>query len=130
MVTLFCQCAGKFLADNIVGSVVVFSLLFWIPLSILVHCVVRLISQISVCFSELILCEFSEILLSFTDSRVFLILYHFYLWIYVVEYTIHAISECEFGLSSSKKDKKSSIIKVAHMACTLYSKYPKAKRYF
>uniref|UniRef100_A0A8C1ZEN4 ADAM metallopeptidase domain 17a n=1 Tax=Cyprinus carpio TaxID=7962 RepID=A0A8C1ZEN4_CYPCA len=36
---------GKFLADNIVGSVVVFSLLFWIPLSILVHCVVRLISQ-------------------------------------------------------------------------------------
>uniref|UniRef100_A0A4W3IIW2 ADAM metallopeptidase domain 17a n=1 Tax=Callorhinchus milii TaxID=7868 RepID=A0A4W3IIW2_CALMI len=32
---------GKFLADNIVGSVVVFSLLFWIPLSILVHCVVR-----------------------------------------------------------------------------------------
>uniref|UniRef100_A0A671KFS9 ADAM metallopeptidase domain 17a n=1 Tax=Sinocyclocheilus anshuiensis TaxID=1608454 RepID=A0A671KFS9_9TELE len=35
---------GKFLADNIVGSVVVFSLVFWIPLSILVHCVVRLIS--------------------------------------------------------------------------------------
>uniref|UniRef100_A0A8C7LAX3 ADAM metallopeptidase domain 17a n=1 Tax=Oncorhynchus kisutch TaxID=8019 RepID=A0A8C7LAX3_ONCKI len=32
---------GKFLADNIVGSVVVFSLVFWIPLSILVHCVVR-----------------------------------------------------------------------------------------
>lgn len=32
--------SGKFLADNIVGSVVVFSLLFWIPLSILVHCVV------------------------------------------------------------------------------------------
>ncbi|XP_029586471.1 disintegrin and metalloproteinase domain-containing protein 17 [Salmo trutta] len=30
---------GKFLADNIVGSVVVFSLIFWIPLSILVHCV-------------------------------------------------------------------------------------------
>ncbi|XP_062857489.1 disintegrin and metalloproteinase domain-containing protein 17 [Trichomycterus rosablanca] len=28
----------KFLADNIVGSVVVFSLFFWIPLSILVHC--------------------------------------------------------------------------------------------
>ncbi|XP_077394650.1 disintegrin and metalloproteinase domain-containing protein 17-like isoform X2 [Festucalex cinctus] len=28
---------GKFLADNIVGSVVVFSLIFWIPLSILVH---------------------------------------------------------------------------------------------
>nr|XP_048701426.1 disintegrin and metalloproteinase domain-containing protein 17 [Caretta caretta] len=28
---------GKFLADNIVGSVLVFSLLFWIPLSILVH---------------------------------------------------------------------------------------------
>uniref|UniRef100_A0A8C1J8V6 ADAM metallopeptidase domain 17a n=1 Tax=Cyprinus carpio TaxID=7962 RepID=A0A8C1J8V6_CYPCA len=44
---------GKFLADNIVGSVVVFSLLFWIPLSILVHCVVRLISQ-SMCFPELI----------------------------------------------------------------------------
>uniref|UniRef100_A0AAR2LBY4 ADAM metallopeptidase domain 17a n=1 Tax=Pygocentrus nattereri TaxID=42514 RepID=A0AAR2LBY4_PYGNA len=35
---------GKFLADNIVGSVVVFSLLFWIPLSILVHCVVRAFS--------------------------------------------------------------------------------------
>lgn len=33
--------SGKFLADNIVGSVVVFSLVFWIPLSILVHCVVR-----------------------------------------------------------------------------------------
>uniref|UniRef100_A0A3Q3FJH4 ADAM metallopeptidase domain 17b n=1 Tax=Labrus bergylta TaxID=56723 RepID=A0A3Q3FJH4_9LABR len=30
---------GKFLADNIVGSVVAFSLLFWIPFSILVHCV-------------------------------------------------------------------------------------------
>ncbi|KAJ8290525.1 hypothetical protein GJAV_G00014020 [Gymnothorax javanicus] len=30
---------GRFLADNIVGSVVVFSLLFWIPVSILVHCV-------------------------------------------------------------------------------------------
>uniref|UniRef100_A0A8B9LQX1 ADAM metallopeptidase domain 17a n=1 Tax=Astyanax mexicanus TaxID=7994 RepID=A0A8B9LQX1_ASTMX len=30
---------GKFLADNIVGSVLVFSLLFWIPLSICVHCV-------------------------------------------------------------------------------------------
>uniref|UniRef100_A0A672LQ66 Disintegrin and metalloproteinase domain-containing protein 17-like n=1 Tax=Sinocyclocheilus grahami TaxID=75366 RepID=A0A672LQ66_SINGR len=44
---------GKFLADNIVGSVVVFSLLFWIPLSILVHCVVRPISQ-SICFYELI----------------------------------------------------------------------------
>ncbi|KAF7231091.1 disintegrin and metalloproteinase domain-containing protein 17 [Nothobranchius furzeri] len=29
----------KFLADNIVGSVVAFSLLFWVPLSILVHCV-------------------------------------------------------------------------------------------
>ncbi|XP_017294723.1 disintegrin and metalloproteinase domain-containing protein 17 [Kryptolebias marmoratus] len=29
----------KFLADNIVGSVVVFSLLFWVPFSILVHCV-------------------------------------------------------------------------------------------
>lgn len=31
---------GKFLADNIVGSVVAFSLLFWVPFSILVHCVV------------------------------------------------------------------------------------------
>ncbi|MEE6476785.1 hypothetical protein FKM82_011217 [Ascaphus truei] len=30
---------GKFLADNIVGSVIVFSLVFWIPISILVHCV-------------------------------------------------------------------------------------------
>ncbi|XP_077444106.1 disintegrin and metalloproteinase domain-containing protein 17-like isoform X2 [Stigmatopora argus] len=28
-----------FLADNMVGSVVAFSLLFWIPLSVLVHCV-------------------------------------------------------------------------------------------
>lgn len=32
---------GKFLADNIVGSVVAFSLLFWVPFSILVHCVDR-----------------------------------------------------------------------------------------
>lgn len=31
---------GKFLADNIVGSVVAFSLLFWVPVSILVHFVV------------------------------------------------------------------------------------------
>lgn len=31
---------GKFLADNLVGSVVAFSLLFWVPLSILVHCMV------------------------------------------------------------------------------------------
>ncbi|XP_053192874.1 disintegrin and metalloproteinase domain-containing protein 17 [Scomber japonicus] len=30
---------GKFLADNIVGSVVAFSLLFWVPFGILVHCV-------------------------------------------------------------------------------------------
>ncbi|KAM9798605.1 disintegrin and metalloproteinase domain-containing protein 17 [Neosynchiropus ocellatus] len=29
----------KFLADNIVGSVVAFSLLLWVPVSILVHCV-------------------------------------------------------------------------------------------
>ncbi|KAM3870990.1 disintegrin and metalloproteinase domain-containing protein 17a [Diretmus argenteus] len=36
---------GKFLADNIVGSVVVFSLIFWIPLSILVHCVDRRLDQ-------------------------------------------------------------------------------------
>ncbi|KAI1895889.1 hypothetical protein AGOR_G00111400 [Albula goreensis] len=36
---------GKFLADNIVGSVVVFSLLFWIPLSILVHCVDKSLDQ-------------------------------------------------------------------------------------
>lgn len=32
--------SGKFLADNIVGSVLVFSLMLWIPVSILVHCVV------------------------------------------------------------------------------------------
>ncbi|XP_030578155.1 disintegrin and metalloproteinase domain-containing protein 17 isoform X2 [Archocentrus centrarchus] len=32
---------GKFLADNIVGSVVAFSLLFWVPFSILVHCMDR-----------------------------------------------------------------------------------------
>ncbi|TTF11771.1 Disintegrin and metalloproteinase domain-containing protein 17 [Bagarius yarrelli] len=36
---------GKFLADNIVGSVVVFSLLFWIPFSILVHCVDKKLDQ-------------------------------------------------------------------------------------
>uniref|UniRef100_A0A4W4F9X9 ADAM metallopeptidase domain 17b n=1 Tax=Electrophorus electricus TaxID=8005 RepID=A0A4W4F9X9_ELEEL len=36
---------GKFLADNIVVSVLVFSLLFWIPLSILVHCVDRKLDQ-------------------------------------------------------------------------------------
>ncbi|KAK7142096.1 hypothetical protein R3I94_011709 [Phoxinus phoxinus] len=36
---------GKFLADNIVGSVVVFSLLFWIPLSILVHFVDKKLDQ-------------------------------------------------------------------------------------
>ncbi|XP_077594233.1 disintegrin and metalloproteinase domain-containing protein 17-like isoform X2 [Stigmatopora nigra] len=30
---------ATFLADNVVGSVVAFSLLFWIPLSVLVHCV-------------------------------------------------------------------------------------------
>ncbi|XP_062862951.1 disintegrin and metalloproteinase domain-containing protein 17a isoform X2 [Trichomycterus rosablanca] len=36
---------GKFLADNIVGSVVVFSLLFWIPLSILVHCMDKKLDQ-------------------------------------------------------------------------------------
>lgn len=36
---------GKFLADNIVGSVVVFSLLFWIPISILVHCVDKRLDQ-------------------------------------------------------------------------------------
>ncbi|KAJ8270980.1 hypothetical protein GJAV_G00121420 [Gymnothorax javanicus] len=36
---------GKFLADNIVGSVVVFSLIFWIPLSILVHCVDKRMDQ-------------------------------------------------------------------------------------
>ncbi|CAL8286986.1 unnamed protein product [Lota lota] len=35
----------KFLADNIVGSVVVFSLVFWIPLSILVHCVDKRLDQ-------------------------------------------------------------------------------------
>ncbi|XP_051951665.1 disintegrin and metalloproteinase domain-containing protein 17 isoform X1 [Xyrauchen texanus] len=35
----------KFLADNIVGSVVVFSLLFWIPLSILVHYVDKKLDQ-------------------------------------------------------------------------------------
>ncbi|KAL0967264.1 hypothetical protein UPYG_G00250040 [Umbra pygmaea] len=29
---------GRFLSDNIVGSVVVFSIVFWVPLSILVHC--------------------------------------------------------------------------------------------
>ncbi|XP_008398209.1 disintegrin and metalloproteinase domain-containing protein 17a isoform X3 [Poecilia reticulata] len=36
---------GKFLADNIVGSVIVFSLVFWIPLSILVHCVDKRLDQ-------------------------------------------------------------------------------------
>ncbi|XP_049914595.1 disintegrin and metalloproteinase domain-containing protein 17 isoform X2 [Epinephelus moara] len=36
---------GKFLADNIVGSVVAFSLLFWVPFSILVHCVDKKLDQ-------------------------------------------------------------------------------------
>ncbi|XP_007235314.3 disintegrin and metalloproteinase domain-containing protein 17 [Astyanax mexicanus] len=36
---------GKFLADNIVGSVVAFSLVFWIPLSILVHCMDKKLDQ-------------------------------------------------------------------------------------
>ncbi|XP_026106641.1 disintegrin and metalloproteinase domain-containing protein 17-like [Carassius auratus] len=36
---------GKFLADNIVGSVVFFSLVFWIPLSILVHCMDKKMDQ-------------------------------------------------------------------------------------
>ncbi|XP_078131512.1 disintegrin and metalloproteinase domain-containing protein 17-like [Sander vitreus] len=35
----------KFLADNIVGSVVAFSLLFWVPVSILVHCVDKKMDQ-------------------------------------------------------------------------------------
>lgn len=36
---------GKFLADNIVGSVLVFSLVCWVPLSVLVHCVDRKLDQ-------------------------------------------------------------------------------------
>ncbi|XP_035006963.1 disintegrin and metalloproteinase domain-containing protein 17 isoform X2 [Hippoglossus stenolepis] len=36
---------GTFLADNIVGSVVAFSLLFWVPFSILVHCVDKKLDQ-------------------------------------------------------------------------------------
>uniref|UniRef100_A0A3P8V618 ADAM metallopeptidase domain 17 n=1 Tax=Cynoglossus semilaevis TaxID=244447 RepID=A0A3P8V618_CYNSE len=36
---------GKFLADNIVGSVLVFSLLLWVPFSILVHCVDQKLDQ-------------------------------------------------------------------------------------
>lgn len=40
---------GKFLADNIVGSVVAFSLLFWVPFSILVHCVVGLRTVLRSC---------------------------------------------------------------------------------
>ncbi|XP_072298090.1 disintegrin and metalloproteinase domain-containing protein 17-like [Eucyclogobius newberryi] len=36
---------GTFLADNIVGSVLVFSLVFWVPLSVLVHCVDRKLDQ-------------------------------------------------------------------------------------
>lgn len=36
---------GLFLADNIVGSVLVFSLLCWVPLSVLVHCVDRKLDQ-------------------------------------------------------------------------------------
>ncbi|CAN9507993.1 unnamed protein product [Ophioblennius macclurei] len=35
----------KFLADNLVGSVVAFSLIFWVPFSILVHCVDRKLDQ-------------------------------------------------------------------------------------
>lgn len=41
--TLDINTFGRFLADNIVGSVVAFSLLFWVPFSILVHCVVGLL---------------------------------------------------------------------------------------
>ncbi|XP_075873322.1 disintegrin and metalloproteinase domain-containing protein 17 isoform X2 [Nelusetta ayraudi] len=36
---------GKFLADNMVGSVLAFSLLLWVPLSILVHCLDRKLDQ-------------------------------------------------------------------------------------
>ncbi|XP_068609537.1 disintegrin and metalloproteinase domain-containing protein 17 [Brachionichthys hirsutus] len=36
---------GTFLADNVVGSVVAFSLLFWVPFSILVHCVDKKLDQ-------------------------------------------------------------------------------------
>ncbi|CAF89520.1 unnamed protein product, partial [Tetraodon nigroviridis] len=36
---------GTFLADNMVGSVVAFSLLLWVPLSILVHCVDQNLDQ-------------------------------------------------------------------------------------
>uniref|UniRef100_A0A8C1WZJ6 ADAM metallopeptidase domain 17a n=1 Tax=Cyprinus carpio TaxID=7962 RepID=A0A8C1WZJ6_CYPCA len=45
MMIIFQTQYWKFLADNIVGSVVVFSLLFWIPLSILVHCVDKKLDQ-------------------------------------------------------------------------------------
>lgn len=48
----------KFLADNIVGSVVAFSLLFWIPFSILVHCVVGLCTLL---LSQLILIRSMQI---------------------------------------------------------------------
>ncbi|XP_061560938.1 disintegrin and metalloproteinase domain-containing protein 17 isoform X2 [Phycodurus eques] len=36
---------ATFLADNMVGSVVAFSLLFWIPFSVLVHCVDRKVDR-------------------------------------------------------------------------------------
>ncbi|XP_077367171.1 disintegrin and metalloproteinase domain-containing protein 17 isoform X2 [Festucalex cinctus] len=36
---------ATFLADNLVGSVVAFSLLFWIPVSVLVHCVDKKMDQ-------------------------------------------------------------------------------------
>ncbi|XP_060947486.1 disintegrin and metalloproteinase domain-containing protein 17 [Limanda limanda] len=43
--TLDISTLGRFLADNVVGSVVAFSLLLWVPVSILVHCVDRKLDQ-------------------------------------------------------------------------------------
>ncbi|MEQ2231259.1 hypothetical protein ILYODFUR_037680, partial [Ilyodon furcidens] len=54
----------KFLADNIVGSVVAFSLLFWVPFSILVHCVVGITPHIHLMLSMVLLYENCDVCLS------------------------------------------------------------------
>lgn len=66
---------GKFLADNIVGSVVVFSLIFWIPLSILVHCVVRT-SWISPIMSSSVTLSQPQPRYNFADTLVFFFSLH------------------------------------------------------
>lgn len=66
---------GKFLADNIVGSVVVFSLIFWIPLSILVHCVVRT-SRISPIMPSSVTLSQPQPQYKFADTLIFFLPLH------------------------------------------------------